>query len=161
MKFIGTLPKVEASAKRIFVSHIGPNGHWDFPDQMGGREYTGFIYVVYDKILCKAYLGKKTYRGNGKLNKGVEGDWKKYVSSSKLLKEMFKERPKEEFEFICIEQYKARGALSYAETWSACYAEVPTTKAWYNTRVEAVSWAVNEGITNRHKERLEAVMKRV
>lgn len=130
------------------------NGHWQSPTQMGGKEYVGFIYIIRDNFLKRFYLGKKQYRGTGKLNKGKESDWKKYKSSSKLLLEMFKERPSEEFDFICIEEYKAKGALAYGETWSLCLVEAPTTIGWYNTRIEAISWSVKEGITDKHKERL-------
>jgi hypothetical protein len=130
------------------------NGHWQFPTQMGGKECVGFIYIIRDNFLKRFYLGKKQYRGTGKLNKGKESDWKKYKSSSKLLLEMFKERPSEEFDFICIEEYKAKGALAYGETWSLCLVEAPTTIGWYNTRIEAISWSVKEGITDKHKERL-------
>ena len=132
------------------------NGHWLFPERMG--DGVGFIYVVRDNYLRRFYLGKKLFRGHGKLNKGVESNWRKYVSSSNLLKTMFGERPKEEFDFVCLEEYKMKGALSYAETWTLCLVEAPTTEDWYNTRVEKVSWSVRERITSRHKERLDRVM---
>lgn len=134
------------------------NGHWKFPEQMGAKQYTGFIYVIRDPILKRFYLGKKLYRGTGKVNKGVESNWRKYSSSSKLLAEMFKERPIDEFEFICVEEYKSKGALAYSETWSLCLVEAPTTLSWYNTRIEAISWSVKEGITDRHKDRLTKIL---
>jgi hypothetical protein len=138
-----------------------PNGHWDFPEAMDTRGYVGFIYVLFDTYLKRAYLGKKFYRGNGVKNKGVESDWKKYISSSKVMKEIFAERPRDEFEFICLEQYKMRGALSYAETWSLCFVEAPTSEQWYNTRIEKVSWNVNEPVSDRHKCRLNEVLERM
>ena len=70
---------------------------------------------------------------------------------------MFKERPKEEFDFICVEQYKTKGTLSYAETWSLCLVEAPTSNLWYNTLIEKVSWSVREPISDRHKERLARI----
>jgi hypothetical protein len=130
------------------------NGHWDFPEKMGCPEYVGFIYVIKDTYFDKLYLGKKLYRGTGNLNKGVESDWKKYISSSKAVREMLFNRPKEEFQFICIEQYRTKGTLSYAETWSLCRVEAPTSARWYNRLIEKVSWAVKEPISKRHKERL-------
>jgi hypothetical protein len=130
------------------------NGKWEFPEQMGGKEYVGFIYAIYDTVLKRAYLGKKLYRGHGALNKGKESNWKTYTSSSKLIQEIMAHRPPEEFEYICIEQYKAKGALAYAETWSLCLVEAPTSVKWYNTRIEAISWSVKEGITDRHKARI-------
>jgi len=133
------------------------NGHWHFPEQMGGIKKVGFLYVIRDTVLERFYLGKKQFRGTGKLNKGKESNWKKYMSSSKVLLEVIKARPIEEFEFICLEEYTAKGALAYGETWSLCLVEAPTTKEWYNTRIEAISWSVKEGITDRHKERLTQI----
>jgi hypothetical protein len=130
------------------------NGHWRFDEQMGGKEYVGFIYIIHDMYMGKMYLGKKLYRGTGKLNEGKESDWKRYISSSKLLGENVKERPKDEFDFICVEQYKSKGGLSYAETWSLCFVEAPTKSEWYNKRIEAISWNVKEQITERHKSLL-------
>jgi len=133
------------------------NGHWTFAEQMGGEEYVGFIYVIVDTVLHRYYLGKKLYRGFGTANKGKESNWKKYVSSSKLLGDIFSYRPKEEFLFICLEQYKTKGTLSYAETWSLCHVEAPTKTAWYNKLIEKVSWNVKEEISERHKKRLKAI----
>lgn len=151
MKFEGTLPK---NINTTFPKFN--NGHWSFPEQMGNG--VGFIYVIKDTVLERFYLGKKLYVGTGQLNKGKESNWKKYTSSSKLLNELLKVRPKEEFEFICIEEYKTKGTLSYSETWSLCYVEAPTNKNWYNTLIEKVSWPVKEMITDRHKNRLNAIL---
>ena len=125
---------------------------------MGGKEYVGFIYVIRDPYMRRLYLGKKTYRGSGKYNKGVESNWRRYKSSSKLLKEMLEERPLSDFEFICIEQYRTKGTLSYSETWSLCLVEAPTSDLWYNRLIEKVSWNVKEPISDRHKDRLNKVI---
>lgn len=159
MKFQGKLPTLQSEPAK-FVDYMGANGHWLFPEQMGAP-YVGFIYVIYDNTMNRAYLGKKQFYGTGKLNRGQESNWKKYVSSSKLLHEMLGVREKSDFEFICIEQYRSKGALSYAETWSLCLAEVPTTKNWYNVLIEKVSWSVSERVTDRHKERLNKIIERV
>jgi hypothetical protein len=135
------------------------NGHWDFPEQMGNC--MGFIYVIYDTVLVRAYLGKKLFAGTGALNKGKESNWKKYTSSSKLVNKLLSQRPKDEFEFICIEQYHTKGTLSYAETWSLCYVEAPTRKEFYNNLIEKVSWPVREPVSVRHKERLQLVLDRI
>jgi len=134
------------------------NGHWQFDKDMG-KNSIGFIYVIRDKVLRRFYLGKKLYAGHGKLNKGVESNWKKYRSSSPVLKEHFKERPIEEFDFICIAEYRSKGGLSYAETWSLCKVEAPTTDEWYNVLINKVSWRVSEGVKDSHKERLTEVIK--
>jgi Putative endonuclease segE, GIY-YIG domain len=133
------------------------NGHWIFPEQMGNGKL-GFVYVIRDNVLQRFYLGKKLYYGHGKLNKNQESNWRKYASSSKVLAELLKARPKEEFEFICLEQYNTKGTLSYSETWSLCTVEAPTDRRWYNTLVNKVSWNVKEPITQRHKDRLKAAV---
>jgi hypothetical protein len=156
MKFVGNLPKISSTPLPKFN-----NGHWSFPEQMGKGNVVGFIYVIYDKVLNRAYLGKKLFYGTGKLNKGVESNWKKYTSSSKVVNELLKQRPKDEFEFICIEQYKTKGTLSYSETWSLCLVEAPTSNVFYNTLIEKVTWNVKESITDRHKIRLNEIAERV
>jgi len=134
------------------------NGHWVFDEQMGGKNI-GFIYVIHDVFMNKAYLGKKLFFGSGVYNNGKESNWKKYTSSSKLLNILMKKRPIEEFKFICLEQYKTKGTLSYAETWSLCFAEVPTSSSWYNTLIEKVSWNVKEPISEKHKQGLVEIIK--
>jgi len=132
------------------------NGHWKFPEQMG-PPHIGFIYLVRDNVLKRFYLGKKKFIT---LDRGrpVRDGWLYYKSSSKTMADIFKFRPSEEFDFICLEQYKSLGSLSYAETWTLCFVEAPTSKTWYNTRIEKVSWAVKEPISQRHKDRLAAAM---
>lgn len=154
MKFNGSLPKQTTEIKKF------ANGHWDFPEQMGPG-HVGFIYVIYDAYLNRAYLGKKQYVGAGVSNKGVESNWKKYTSSSPVLNELIKIRPREEFEFVCIEQYQTKSTLSYSETWSLALVEAPTTREWYNVLIEKVSWAVKEPISQRHKERLQVFIDRI
>jgi hypothetical protein len=125
------------------------NGHWLFPEQMG--DGVGFIYVIRDLVLLRLYLGKKSF----KKRDGSDSGWRRYSSSSKLLNDMLAVRPRDEFEFICLEQYKTKGCLSYSETWSLCMVEAPTTQLFYNTRIEKVSWSVKEPISQRHKARLQ------
>lgn len=156
MKFEGEIP----SARVLKLPVSFNNGHWQFERQMG-IGYIGFIYVIYDTVLNRSYLGKKLYLGMGQLNKGKESNWKKYTSSSKLLAELLKARPKEEFEFICLEEYKTKGTLSYSETWSLCFVEAPTNKDWYNTLIEKVSWNVKEPISEMHKARLRTILERM
>lgn len=148
MKYEGALPSQIEIPK---VSRFN-NGHWVFDKQMGTG--VGFIYIIRDKYLERFYLGKKTYVGAGRLNKGVESNWRKYKSSSKALAEHFRIRPLNEFEFICIEEYKTKGTLSYAETWTLCLVEAPTNELWYNRLIEKVSWPVKEPISDKHKQRV-------
>ena len=53
------------------------------------------------------------------------------------------------------------GTLSYSETWSLCFVEAPTSTRFYNTLIEKVSWAVKEPISERHKERLAKILRRM
>jgi len=153
MKFEGIIPPTTSST--VALKYFS-NGHWQFPEQMG--DGVGFVYVIRDNYLRRFYLGKKLFVGMGKLNRGKESNWKKYTSSSKVLTELFKHRPKEEFDFVCLEQYKSKGTLSYSETWSLCYVEAPTSSIWYNKLIEKVSWNVKEPVSQRHKERLNDVI---
>jgi hypothetical protein len=155
MVFTGTIPKGKPSA--VKQNPIN-NGHWKFHRQMTETGCVGFIYVIRDTVLERFYLGKKKYFGEGVKNRGVESAWRKYKSSSNLLKEVMQDRPSEEFEYICLEEYKAKGALSYAETWTLCHVEAPTSVTWYNTRIEKVSWSVKEPISDVHKERLTKIL---
>ena len=136
-----------------------PNGHWDFPEQMGGPEYFGFIYLIEDTLHDKFYIGCKRYRSEAKDNKGGDSGWRTYVSSSKNIAGAIAERgDKSSFRFYCLEQYKIRGTIGWAETWSLCRAEVLSNSAkWYNGLIQKVSWRVREHITERHKARLISI----
>lgn len=136
-----------------------PNGHWDFEGDMRLRKVVGFIYVIKDLATGKLYLGKKSYVGAGKLNRGRESNWKWYISSSKALSASIKENGKDNFVFYCIEEYEFKGSLSFAETWSLCHVEALTNRdKWYNGLIGKVSWTVKEKVTDRHKRRLQQVI---
>jgi hypothetical protein len=132
------------------------NGHWKFDKQMG--DGVGFIYIIRDKDLRRFYLGKKSFKVGRGQHKGKDSGWRKYKTSSPIMKTLFEGRPLSDFEFICIEEYKTKGTLSYAETWTLCLVEAPTTSTFYNKRIEAVSWNVKEPISDKHKERLRQVI---
>lgn len=135
------------------------NGQWLFPDNMGSP-YIGFIYVVFDTVLSRCYIGKKLYISM-KDGRTRESDWKTYKTSSKTMKDIWKTRAVDEFQFICLEQYKSKGALSYAETWTLCRVQAPTSDKFYNKRIEPVSWSVKEQITKRHVERIDVLLQRL
>lgn len=152
---------VDPKKKIVRIDRDNPNGHWEFPELLGTKGEFGFIYAIFDPELKKGYLGKKQFVGAGKLNKGVPSNWRTYTSSCKELQEQIRLRGLINFKFIAIEQYKVRGTLGYAEVWSQCYAETPTSNVWYNGLIEKVSWPVREMITQRHKERLQMVIDMV
>lgn len=147
---LGVIPKAAS------VPRPNPNGHWEFPVPMG-IEKVGFVYVIRDLDLKRYYLGKKMYRRQGLLRGGQETDWKTYKTSSETMRQIFNGRPIEGFQFVVLEEYETKSGLSFAETWSLCMVEAPTTPLWYNTRIEKVAWNVKECVTFRHKQRLEEV----
>jgi len=145
---------------RVDPTKYRGNGHWQFSEELGGREYTGFIYVIHDTRENKLYLGKKQFRCTGKLNKGQDSNWRWYISSSKELSDSIKAHGKGNFVFYALEQYRSKGALSYAESWSLFHVEAPVNRhVWYNVLINKVSWKVTEKITERHKDRLYNIMK--
>jgi len=167
--FVATVPENKVVSKTIIkrVSLEGVvgsrvdrrdyrgNGHWDFPTDMGVSNAIGFIYVIRNNITGRAYIGKKFYKGTGKLNKGQSTNWAWYISSSKELSEDVKTLGKENFSFFCIEEYATKGSLSWAETWSICHVRAPEFQdKWYNLLINKVSWKVKAGITQRHLTRL-------
>lgn len=141
------------------------NGHWEWDDTaepLGTKGFIGFIYVIHDVVEAKLYLGKKQYQGTGKINKGQDSNWRWYISSSNKLSASVKLHQKANFRFIAIEQYRAKGALSYAETWSLTHAQTPVHRnKWYNELINKVSWTVKEPPTERHLQRLHAIMDTV
>lgn len=150
MVSLGNIPRAPK------INRPSVNGHWWFPKPMGIGK-VGFVYVIRDPILKRAYLGKKMYRQQGQVNKGLETNWRSYKTSSRTMEGLFSQRPIEEFEFIVLEEYETKSGLSFAETWSLCMVEAPTTPNWYNTRIEKVAWNVRENVTFTHKHRLELV----
>ena len=144
------MPKNLIPKKKTPLIH---NGHWDFPVHMG-PPYVGFVYLIKDKFYNRFYIGKKSY-----IVGGSESNWKKYISSSKMLSAMIEGRPLEEFEFICLEQYKRVGSLAYAEVWSLVISEAMLSDKYYNGLIPIIKWRVTENITERHKQRLEQFSK--
>jgi hypothetical protein len=133
------------------------NGHWRFaPRDLDPEKAVGFVYLIVDKKDKSKYIGKKQFRGRGKLNKGVGSNWRSYTSSSKELNARIQERGKDDFIFIIIEQYYTIGGWSFAETWSQVVCETPSNNAEYLNRfIDKVTWKVTEPVTARHKKRLK------
>lgn len=135
------------------------NGHWEFEEALGQNGEFGFIYLIHDILNDRMYIGKKQFLGTGKKNKGVSTNWQWYTSSCKELCESIKANGKEHFKFYVLEQYRIRGSLGFAETWSICHVEALANRdKWYNGLINKVSWTVKESITERHKERLKAIL---
>lgn len=135
------------------------NGHWCFCESLPADSASGFVYMIINKTSGMRYIGKKNFRGTGKLNKGKQSNWRTYTSSSKQLNEEIQKTGKENFEFYVIEYYHTKGAVSYAEAWSQHIAEIPTNNhRFYNRFIDKISWKVTEPITTRHKRRLKKLL---
>jgi hypothetical protein len=138
---------------------IQTNGHWCFCEELPFTTASGFVYLIRNKTNGMMYIGKKNFRGAGKLNKGKQSNWETYTGSSKQVNEDIKKLGKENFEFYIIEYYNNKGSVSYAEAWSQHYAEIPTNNdKFYNRFIDKVSWKVSEPITDRHKKRLKKLI---
>ena len=156
-KAVGKLIKVYPPIERANRKTMGENGHWSFPEPLG--KGFGFIYLIHDVKNDMMYIGKKQFYGTGIDNKGKETNWKWYVGSSDRLKDLIRISGTQDFKFYVLEQYRTRGGLGFAETWSMCMAETPTDKKkWYNNLIGRVTWSTSEKITQRHKDRLHAII---
>lgn len=145
--------------KRESRKDYGPNGHWSFDKQMCNPKRFGFIYVIRDLRNGKSYIGKKQYHGTGIVNNGDATNWPWYISSRDTLVAQIKVHGKENFEFIVLEEYGSDRALGYAETWSLMFAETPSNQdKWYNRLVNKISWFSPEKISDKHKQRLAAII---
>ena len=142
------------------VKNTSINGHWRFDEQLGKPDYFGFVYLIHDLNNNKMYIGKKQFFGSGKLNKGIVSDWRSYTSSCKALQESIRLNGKDRFKFYALDQYKLRGSLGYAETWSLCKVEALCDRdRWYNGLINKVSWNVKEGVTMHHRHRLLKIVE--
>lgn len=145
---------------RVDALNYRGNGHWKSDISMGTSKAIGFIYVIRNLELGRFYIGKKFYRSEGKLTKGQTSNWAWYTSSCKDLVLDTKRQEKLGFDFIFIEEYVSRGALSWAETWSLCTYKIPeNTAIFYNSLINKVSWKVREGVTPKHCDRLARALR--
>ncbi len=141
---------------------MSKTGHWDHTGlELDPDSAVGFVYLIVYKETNQKYIGKKNFKGRGKLNKGKESNWKVYTSSSKYLVDLIKEKGKDQFEFIILDQYKTTGGLSFAETWSQVVSETPSNNDEFMNRfIDKVTWKVTEPVTDRHKRRLKQCMRK-
>jgi hypothetical protein len=134
------------------------NGHWQFDEQLDYENAFGFIYIIREKGTGMMYIGKKFFRGAGKINRGKQSNWRTYTSSSREINDKITSGGKDLFEFIVLEQYYTRGGVSWAETWSQCHVEIPSNNhIWYNRFIDKVQWRSSECISKRHKKRLKQI----
>jgi len=141
---------------------LSKTSHWDHTGlTLDPERAVGFVYLIVYKETNQKYIGKKNYKGRGKLNKGQESNWKSYTSSSSYLNDLIKEKGKENFVFIILEQYYSVGGLSFAETWSQVVAETPSKNdEFINRFIDKVTWKVTEPVTEQHKRRFKHYLRK-
>jgi hypothetical protein len=153
--------KTKINTPRKPIEKLAQNGHWLFPEPMFQNKQVGFVYGIRNRHDGSLYIGKKLYAGTGKLNKGVESNWKYYTSSNKQIDSVISLLRNNDlsansiFDFICLEEYCTKGTFSFAEVWCLVTAEVPCNrKIFYNRLINGVSWPCSEQLTSRMKTRL-------
>lgn len=145
---------------RVDARDYRGNGHWIADIDMGVSKAVGFVYVIRNLEKRRFYIGKKLYRSTGKVTKGQTSNWAWYTSSCNALVADALQQQKAGFEYIFIEEYVSKGALSWAETWSICHYRIPENPdMFYNTMINKISWRVKEHITSKHVERLARAIK--
>jgi hypothetical protein len=102
-------------------------------------EKFGFVYIITNTELDKAYVGCKQYF-MGK--KKTPSKWEQYTGSSKYLNEDIEKIGKEKFKFEVIAEYKNKRSLRYYEAyyqikWNVLTAVIEGTDepAYYNSYV--------------------------
>jgi hypothetical protein len=125
---------------------MADTGHWNCAGlKIDPDGAVGFVYMIIYTETNQKYIGKKNFKGRGKLNKGKGSNWKTYTSSSSYLNDLIKEKGKDKFKFVILEQYYSVGGLSFAETWSQVVCETPSkNEEFMNRFIDKVTWKVTE-----------------
>jgi hypothetical protein len=141
---------------------LSDTGHWNCSGlKLDPVRAIGFVYLIVENDTNKKYIGKKHFKGRGKLNKGVPSNWKTYSSSSKYLVELIKKRGKDAFSFYILDQYFTLGGLSFAETWSQVFYETPSNNDEFMNRfIDKVTFKVLERVSKKHRARLKSLIKK-
>jgi len=98
---------------------------WEnMPDNI--KDYQGFVYIIWNNIKGKYYIGQKTFWKIDKLNplkgkkrrrwKTKSTNWKDYWGSSKELLNDLEKYGKENFTRIILECYETKSLMNYWET---------------------------------------------
>ena len=116
----------------------------------------GFVYIITNTELDKAYVGCKQYF-MGK--KKTPSKWEQYTGSSKYLNEDIEKIGKEKFKFEVIAEYKNKRSLRYYEAyyqikWNVLTAVIEGTDepAFYNSYVGGKFYRPIESYTPHTEE---------
>ena len=137
--------------KRVTSSSRGPKAsHWTGkkPDP---ENYFGFVYEITNNLTGRKYIGRKFYWSKATTRKVVvrdmsnpgwcpdhwkESDWKKYISSSRELKDDIYREGMENFTFKILHQWKSSTAVRYMECKVQWQRKVLESDAYYNGWIE-------------------------
>lgn len=120
--------------------------HWHHDFDLDPENQFGFIYYVENIQTGKKYIGKKQYFSYKSNKKHKESNWKKYLSSSKHLKEDIDKYGIDNFYFEILFECKTRGDLTYAEANLQHKNNVLTERneygerLWYNASIASIKF---------------------
>lgn len=144
------------------------------PEDFDVNNYEGFVYIITNKDNDKKYIGRKYFFNNRRIKvKGrksrklvvTESDWRKYKSSSRLLKKDMDIYGIERFEFEILSLHETRGQTNYAEvkeqfTRDVLYAKLPSgEKEYYNGNILSRYFSPSEEGTQEYKDRCSNISK--
>ena len=126
------------------------SSHWTGrkPDP---SKYFGFVYEITNNLTGRKYIGRKVYWTKNTPRKVVvkdmtnpgwcpdhwkQSDWKRYISSSKELKDDIYANGMENFTFKILSQWKSSTALRYMECKTQWQRKVLETDEYYNGWIE-------------------------
>ncbi len=95
---------------------------WQFNGEpfLDCQDYAGFVYEITDLENDKKYIGKKFFWSHRKLpgktrRSKLESDWRKYYSSSDIIKKLVKEFGPERFQRRIISLHELTRDVNYTE----------------------------------------------
>ena len=91
--------------------------HWKYTKNPNVQTMFGFVYIITNIKIKKAYVGCKQYWHYKKTKRARQTNWKSYMGSSKSLLEDIDKLGKKHFSFKILAEFKNKRSLRYYE----CY----------------------------------------
>jgi hypothetical protein len=103
------------------------------------KGYTGFVYLITNKVDGRKYIGQKlfsraktTQKSGRKLKSRVESTWKMYYGSNKELNEDVKRLGRDNFERRILYLCKSKTEMNYLESLEIFRQEALLSDDYYN-----------------------------